>query len=92
MSATQQSPRPRKKKKKVRKENNVVPLLVVILVGSMNGCSFRAVSTFRRVASADRACAVILEPLVNAAGVEFMPARKHTQDLSGLKVAHAYHT
>lgn len=84
---------PPKEKKRVRKEkNDVVPLLVIILAGSMNACSFRAVSTFRCVASADRACAVILEPLVNAAGMEFVPTRKHTQDLSGLKVAHAYHT
>lgn len=92
VSHTQKSPR-RRKKKKVRKEkNDVVPLLVIILAGSMNACSFRAVSTFRCVTSADRACAVILEPLVNAAGMEFVPTRKHTQDLSGLKVAHAYHT
>lgn len=81
------------KEKKVKEEkNDVVPLLVVILAGSMNACSFRAVSTFRCVASADRACAVILEPLVNASSMEFVPTRKHTQDLSGLKVAHAYHT
>lgn len=33
-----------------------------------------------------------LEPLVNASSMEFVPTRKHTQDLSGLKVAHAYHT
>lgn len=82
---------PTQEKKRVRKKN-AVPLLVIILVGSMNACSFRAVSTFRCVAAADRACAVILEPLVNTAGMEFVPTRKHTQDLSGLKVAHAYHT
>lgn len=85
-------PAKEKKKKRMRKENDVVPLLVVILVGSKNACSSRALSTFSCVASADRACAVILEPLVNAAGVKFVPTRKHTQDLSGLKVAHAYHT
>lgn len=89
---SKKSPLKGKKKKKVRKEKNDVVPLLAILAGSMNACSFRAVSTFRCVASADRACAVILEPLVNAAGMKFVPTRKHTQDLSGLKVAHAYHT
>ena len=65
------------------------------MIGRLSGSKKRLVVSVQevlaRIAPADGAGAVGLEPLVHALGVELVRAGQHAQHLALLEVAHAHH-